>query len=385
MNNAILLACIVALKTGKIKASKSKDLVKVMTNSDPNLALSTLEPESKPEIDILNKISPLLSKIELRFEPEGLYDHYNSLKSSLISINTEKNLCEFQSEEFKKLDKLEKKKEKETNLLENLLINKGIVKPQFHIWGTLSGRIITYSPSTQNFPEYFKGYLLTLNPEDNIYELDIISAEVLALAHLSQENKIFQLFKNGSDIYIYVATQLFDLNSDDITPEIRKISKKIVNGFNLGMGAHTLTEMLYKSGYIASLDINIAKQLKNKYFSLFPDIKAFQDKLKEATELTTYFGHKFNVKPSYKHIAFPAQNLIASLLKLIIIDLDTAGLWKHSLNIVHDSIWISCNEKTMLKIKQIMENRLSEILPEEFKTLPNFEAIKTTLLKKGGE
>ena len=36
----------------------------------------------------------------------------------------------------------------------------GFINQKFHLWGSLSGRVISHSPSTQNFPKCYKDYIL---------------------------------------------------------------------------------------------------------------------------------------------------------------------------------------------------------------------------------
>lgn len=229
----------------------------------------------------------------------------------------------------------------------------------------LSGRIISHSPSIQNLPGYWKDYILPLREGEKVFELDIISAEIFALAWLAMEYKVYEILSKGNDFYTYVASKIFELEESKVSKELRKLIKIIINGITYGMGENTIADCFNKSGVSKfKISPDQGKLIKDKYFELFPKFREYQDTQKITTTLSTALGHKFSVQANYKNIAFGPQNLIATLMKKILKSLHENNLTKHVINIVHDSLWLSCKEEEMVQIKEIMELNLSELTLE---------------------
>lgn len=241
-------------------------------------------------------------------------------------------------------------------------LENGGIHTTYIICQGLSGRIISHSPSIQNLPGYWKDYILPLREGEKVFELDIISAEILALAWLAREYKIYEILSEGSDFYTYVASKIFELEESKVSKELRKVMKIIINGITYGMGGSTIADCLNKSDVSKSkISPDQGNLVKEKYFELFPKFREYQDSQKIATTLSTALNHKFSVQANYKNISFGPQNLIATLMKKTLKSLHDNDLTKHVINTVHDSLWLSCKEEEMVQIKELMEVCLSEL------------------------
>lgn len=419
MNNNLLTQPLIALHTKNIIASKDEDFQKLYTNNYTKLNViedRLLESEGAlNELELLKDFSSTISDLKLKIDFESLesnvilqkYQELEEVKEKLVELEIDINkdysgiLKDLQKngisinylskeglEGYK--DSIEAelliewlKVKSEIQQFESLKASQieGFIKPKFYLWGSLSGRVISHSPSTQNFPKYYKDYILPINECESVYELDVKSAEILALAALTDEIEIFNLISEGNDIYIHIFSKIFGKEEDKVSVENRDLSKKIVNGINLGLGVERLKNIINDSG-IAKKEITEveAKAIREKYYGLFPKIGEYLSDIAKSDKLTTNLGFEFDVAPSYKNMSFPAQNLIATVLKSIIGSLKK---YKYKIvNIVHDSIWVSCSEEELMIIKECMENTVKQIIPEEFLD-KNIELIKVS--KLGGK
>lgn len=253
---------------------------------------------------------------------------------------------------------------KELDLFESLKtkaeLNK--VHTSFIPYSGLSGRMVSYSPPTQNFPGTWKAYLLPLRKGEKVYELDTRNAEILALAWLTENKEVYKILAQGKDLYIYIASQIFSLEENEVSPLQRKVMKKIVNGITYGMGGKRIAKLLNTSQICkVEVDGNMGNQIKKMFFDLFPNFKDYQIAQTKTKNLETALGHEFEVVPSYKNIAFAPQNLIATLMKKSLIALFERGVIKNVINVVHDSVWVSSDEETVMIIKEVLEENLIEL------------------------
>ena len=419
MNNNLLTQPLIALHTKNINASKDVEFQKMYTNNYTKLSVieeKLLENEgAKNELELLKDFSSTISDLKLKIDFESLesnvilqkYQELEKVKKKLVEqeIDTNKDysgilkdlqkngininyLSKEELEPYKDSIKAELliewlKIKSEIQQFESLKASQieGFIKPKFHLWGSLSGRVISHSPSTQNFPKCYKDYILPLNDGESIYELDIKSAEVIGIAYLSEEHQIFDLLSNGKDIYTYIFSRIFNKKEDEVSAENRDLTKKIVNGINLGLGVERLKNLINDSG-IANREITEieAKVIRDKYYGLFPKINDYLSMIKKDNKVTTNLGLEKEVEPSYKHMSFPAQNIIATTIKTIVASL--CDYKERIINIVHDSLWISANETDLKVIKNCMEEICSQLLPDEYLN-KEIELIKVT--KLGGK
>ncbi len=416
----LLAQPLIALNTMNVKASKEVDFQNLYTNNLEKLdviedILVTKSEGAKAEVELLREVSEVLSSMRLRIDFEKLYSIEMSGKYSRIQeiedelirngIDVSKDYPIIISELAQKgiVIKYLAKEELEFykgNVVADLIIERlklkseiqqfealkesqvdGYIKPNFHLWGSLSGRVITYNPSIQNLPKYYKKYILPLSDNESVYELDIKASEIIALGYLTNQEEILSIITRGEDIYTYIFSKIFNKNPEDITESTRDLVKKMTNGINLGLGIERLKDMLNNSGILKrSINELEAEKIRNKYYELFPKVKEHFLNIRKANKLMTDLKLEIDVEPSYKNQSFNQQNVIATLMKCILTSMTD---YKHKIvNFVHDSIWFSGSSDELKIIKDIMEESCKQLIPTEL-LQENIELIRVKNL--GGE
>lgn len=420
MKTNLLAQPLIALHTLNLKASKDVEFQNLYTNNleKLNVIEDTLVNKSegaKAEVELLKEVSEVLADVKLKIDFEklnsiemtGKYKRITEIEDELIGqgIDVSKDYSIIITELLKKgIDiKYVAKEELEPyigNIIADLIIERlklkseiqqfeslkeaqenGYIKTNFHLWGSLSGRVITFNPSIQNLPKYYKKYILPLSENESVYELDIKSAEIMALGYLTKEETILNIIGRGEDIYTYIFSKIFNKNPEHIPESARDLTKRMINGINLGLGIEKLRDMLNNSGILKrSITELEAKEIKDKYYELFPKVKEHFLNIRKASKLMTDLELEIDVEPSYKNQSFNQQNVIATLMKCILTFMTD---YKHKIvNVVHDSIWFSCSSDELKILKDTMEENCKQLIPTEF-LQENVELIR--IKKLGGE
>lgn len=339
------------------------DTVSTLMDVENNGLNLDFEAINKDIIEPLKKdLNSLLEKAPLHYTREKVGTKY-WIKGVLIKNNyNSKSIDEFVEEvnsdnellkNLKEIEKIigtigiyERLKAVETN---------GRIHTNFIPYSGYSGRIISHSPSTQNFPSEWKKYLKPLRENEFLFEIDLKSAEIFGLAKVIDETKVFEIMAK-KDFYKHTTSKIFGIKEEDVNDIQRKSMKKVINAINYGIGGVGIAEILNESGICKSKISNKqGEMIKEEYFNLFPKFKEYQKEQSKTTELETLSGHIFKVRPSYKHIAFKPQNMIATLMKDLLIAINQMGYTENIINIVHDSIWISSTSIIANDIKNLME------------------------------
>lgn len=149
------------------------------------------------------------------------------------------------------------------------------VHSTFDHLATGTGRLSSYEPNVQNMPVFgeiaskFRDCFIP--GEGRVFvAADYSQIELRVLAHLSGEKKLVEAFVTGRDIHMETASWVFDLPAEDIMPEQRRFAKVVNFGLLYGMGAFGLSQRLG----IPRLQ---ATTMIEKYFSIFPGVRAYLD------------------------------------------------------------------------------------------------------------
>ena len=191
--------------------------------------------------------------------------------------------------EYRQLSKL---KSTYADGLINFIEQDGKIHTTFNQTITATGRLSSTDPNLQNIPiriELGKLIRKVFLPEEGhlFVDSDYSQIELRVLAHLSDDEKLIEAFKNGQDIHRSTASLVFDTPFDEVTDIQRRNAKAVNFGIVYGISAFGLAN-----------DLNIgrkeAQAYIDSYFEKYPKIKAFLDKTvadaKEKGYIKTMFG-----------------------------------------------------------------------------------------------
>jgi DNA polymerase I-like protein with 3'-5' exonuclease and polymerase domains len=166
------------------------------------------------------------------------------------------------------------------SLLEKVNKKTNRLHPNFQQLRTATGRFACNNPNLQQIPRNSKEapFRECFNPEPG-YKLvtsDYASMEMRILADLSGDKNFIEALLGGLDVHSFTASLMFGKEyTKDFKkqyPELRQAAKAIGFGLMYGMGP---------SGLAAQIDVSktVASSYMDKYFSSYPSIKKFLDKM----------------------------------------------------------------------------------------------------------
>lgn len=247
----------------------------------------------------------------------------------------------------------------------------GRVHAQFNVGGTRTGRLSCSSPNLQQCSRGSLREKIIASPGKVFFIADYAQIEVRVLAHLSQEPKLIEAFKQGIDPYSLIAQTLLKINCDvkEIKERFKKerdVAKTAGLSIIYGTGGAKLQEVLSKELGL-NYTINKCKEFIDDYRNSFPVLKGFKEKLERSlvNQRIVYnlLGRPFMIEDN-EDLYMKALN---TLVQGSSSDLVIAGafLIKETLNqlgieyefkmLVHDEIVIELPEELAPQLAELIE------------------------------
>lgn len=262
---------------------------------------------------------------------------------------------------------------------------------------TLTGRLSSVEPNIQNIPIRTEDGRLIRSafiPSDDsiLVSADYSQIELRILAHVSKCKHMIEAFNNGEDLHASTAAKIYNINMSDVTKDQRRIAKAVNFGIVYGMSPWGLAEELNISTFEANDFIN-------RYFMIYPEVKAYLDNVvKETKEIgytETIFGRRrYMPEINYSDVKLrqfaertaknaPIQGAAADVIKLAMVAVDKKfkelGLKSKLIAQVHDELvvdTINCEVEIVKKLlKEIMEGvvKLDVLLEAELSWGTNWD------------
>lgn len=252
----------------------------------------------------------------------------------------------------------------------------GRIHSSFNQTITTTGRISSTEPNMQNIPvktEMGRDIRKVFVAEEGckLVDADYSQVELRVLAHMSGDENMIDAFKHGEDIHSKTASQIFNVDINDVTSKQRIEAKAINFGIIYG-----------KTDFGLSQDLNIpvatAKAYIENYFYKYPKIKEFMDDaVEKATETgyaTTILNRRryipeinasnFIVRNQGKRFAMnaPIQGSAADIIKVAMVSvynkLKENNMKSKLILQVHDELIVEATEDELELAKKIVKEEM---------------------------
>jgi DNA polymerase-1 len=170
----------------------------------------------------------------------------------------------------------------------------GRVHTSYHQAVAATGRLSSSDPNLQNIPirseEGRKIRQAFIAPPGYIMvAADYSQIELRIMAHLSGDSGLLAAFSQGLDVHSATAAEVFEVDVEQVTPDLRRSAKAINFGLIYGMSAFGLAQQL-------GLPRNQAQAYIDLYFSRYPGVKQYMDNTRELARqqgyVETIFGRR---------------------------------------------------------------------------------------------
>jgi DNA polymerase I len=282
------------------------------------------------------------------------------------------------------LEYREKSKLKNTyiDVLPGLIDDKdGRIHTSYNQMGTSTGRISSSEPNLQNIPvrtEYGRQIRKAFIPGkgyDLLMTSDYSQIELRILAHLSGDENLIASFNRNEDIHSRTASELFNVEYENVPEDLRRKAKAINFGIIYGMTEFGLASRLSISGEEAAEYIKM-------YFERYPEVGRYLKELVESASRkgysTTMFGRKRYIRELGSSngrlrglgerfaVNTPIQGSAADIMKLSTINLyrnlKSENIDSNIILHVHDELVLELKENDREKVERIVRDSMENCI-----------------------
>lgn len=256
----------------------------------------------------------------------------------------------------------------------------GKIHTTFNQTDVATGRLSSSNPNLQNIPvgsiygkqirEAFvasKGY--------KFLSADYSQIELRVLAHLSQDPGLLEAFKQGKDIHMQTAAQIFGVSLGEVTQQQRQVGKRINFSIMYGLTAYGLSRDL-------NIKLGQAKEYIESYFAQYPRVHVWMESVVEQAKkdgyVQTSFGRRRHIPELHEKnrtlfeaarriaINTPVQGTSADIMKIAMIRLKEAFLEKsldaHMILQIHDELLIEFREEDQQAVAAVVKQAMEEVV-----------------------
>lgn len=254
----------------------------------------------------------------------------------------------------------------------------GRVHTSYHQAVAATGRLSSSDPNLQNIPvrnEQGRRIRQAFIPSAG-YKLvaaDYSQIELRIMAHLSGDKGLLTAFAEGKDIHKATAAEVFGVELDAVTSDMRRSAKAINFGLIYGMSAFGLAKQL-------GIGRAEAQKYMDLYFERYPGVLEYMERTRQQAEaqgyVETLFGRRLYL-PDIKSrnaglrkaaeraaINAPMQGTAADIIKRAMINVDSwiRGIEDESIRMlmqVHDELVFEVREEKLEEYTAIIKEKMS--------------------------
>jgi len=255
----------------------------------------------------------------------------------------------------------------------------GRIHTSYNQTGTVTGRLSSSEPNLQNIPvRTEEGRAIrrafVAAPGYHLLSADYSQIELRILAHYSQDEVLMAAFRHGEDIHLRTAGEVFGVQPNAVTAEMRRQAKTINFGIIYGMSPFGLAREL-------GIPQAAARAFIQRYFERYPGVCAYIEQMplraREQGFVTTLFQRKRflphissrnrNLRQFAERAAIntPIQGSAADMMKLAMIHIDSAleerGLPARMIMQVHDELVFEVERDAVAEVANLVRERMESV------------------------
>lgn len=243
---------------------------------------------------------------------------------------------------------------------------------------TRTGRLSSIEPNLQNIPiryEYGKLIRKAFIPSKDsiIMSSDYSQIELRILSHIANVESLINAFKEDMDIHTKTASDIFHVEQEDVTKEMRRIAKAVNFGIIYGISGYGLADNIHTT-------TKEANEFINNYLETYPGIKEYMDNTIKQAHIDGYVktlmgrirnipelnNKNYMIRSGGERIALntPIQGTSADIIKKAMVDIykefKKQNIKSKMIIQVHDELvfdmLIEEQDRVLKIVKDCMEN-----------------------------
>ena len=212
----------------------------------------------------------------------------------------------------------------------------GRIHTSYNQTATVTGRLSSSEPNLQNIPvrteegrEIRRAFVA--DSGNVLISADYSQIELRILAHYSKDEALLEAFSKGEDIHLRTAAEIFGVQPDEVTAEMRRQAKAINFGIIYGMSSFRLAKDL-------GIPQKTGREIIERYFERYQGVRSYVEEMpqtgREQGFVSTLFNRKRflpdlnsrnrNIRQFAERTAIntPIQGSAADIIKLAMIRID---------------------------------------------------------------
>lgn len=254
----------------------------------------------------------------------------------------------------------------------------GFVHTCFKQTITNTGRLSSVEPNLQNIPirseesREVRSIYVASSKENVLIDADYSQIELRLLAHCSGDEFFVNAFRNNLDIHTQTACQVFGVNTENVTSEMRRVAKVVNFGIIYGISDFGLANDLHISP-------SEAKKFITSFYENHPKVKEYMNNAVEIArktgKISTILGRtrkmidinssNFNIRSRAERAVqnMPLQGSAADIIKLAMIKVHDAlkvgGFSAKLIMQIHDELIIDCPINELEQVTKIVKESMN--------------------------
>ena len=195
------------------------------------------------------------------------------------------------------------------------------------------------------------------------------------MAHFSGDAHLVHAYMNGLDVHTATAAKIFGISNEEVSSDQRRIAKTANFGIMYGISAFGLAQRL-------RIPRKEAQKIIDDYFSGFPSIQSFIERMKASARETGYvetlFGRRRYLPDIHSKngtlralaernaVNAPIQGTAADIIKLAMIgvnrEIGRAGLKSRMVLQIHDELVFDAIPEEVEALRMIIVDQMEHVV-----------------------
>ena len=245
-----------------------------------------------------------------------------------------------------------------------------------------TGRLSSTGPNLQNIPirtdagKKIRDGFIAGEGFDGILTADYSQIEMRILAHLAEDKKLLEAFASGEDLHSTVASLVFGVKGNEVTPDMRRQIKAMSYGLAYGLTAFGLSQQL-------DITPGEASALMENYYKRFGGIRDYLATVvieaRKVGYTETLLGRRRYLPDLQNENKFkreiaeraalnaPIQGTAADIIKLAMLRVDqamkAANLKSRLLLQIHDELLFEYIDTELEQLKELVKQEMGAAYP----------------------